>query len=84
VVSLVPDAGDHSFFPHIHRLQKTYAKHLARLRGTGEGVGSVNEDGAVLNECPVPVDGPDGTTSEHAANLWSECTLGMRIALVLT
>ena len=31
----------------------------------------MNENGAVHNECLVPADGPDGTTSEHAVNLWS-------------
>ena len=60
-----------------HRLQKTYAKHLARLRGTGEGVGGVNEGGTVHNECLVPADGPDGTTPEHAVNLWGKCVLGI-------
>lgn len=68
---------------HVHRLQKTYAKHLATLRGTGEGVGSVNEDGAVFNECLVPADGPDGATPEHAVNLWSECNSGTQIVFIL-
>ena len=80
MVSLVPGVGDHSSFVRTHRLQKTYGKHLARLRGTGEGVNGVSENGAVLNECPVPVDGPDGMTSEHAMNLWGECTLATQIA----
>lgn len=62
-----------------HRLQKAYTKHLARLRGTGEGVGSVNEGGAIHNECLVPADGPDGATPEHAVNLWSEFIVGMQI-----
>ena len=64
--------GDCLFLTCTCRLQKTYAKHLGRLRGTGEGVSGVNEDGAILNECPVPADGPDRTTSESAVNLWSE------------
>ena len=63
--------GAHVFSAHA-RLQKTYAKHLARLRGTGEGVGDVNEGGAINNECLAPADGPDRTTPEHAMNLWSE------------
>ena len=59
----------------VDRLQKTYGKYLARLRGTGEGVGGVNADGEIHNECLVPADGPDKTTSEYAVNLWSEYAL---------
>ncbi|KAF9787449.1 hypothetical protein BJ322DRAFT_723306 [Thelephora terrestris] len=53
-------------------LQKTYAKYLARLRRTGEGVSRVNEGGAVHNDCPISADGPDETTPEYAMNLWEE------------
>ena len=56
------------------RLQKTYSKHLARLRRTGEGVGGVGEGGLVYSECLVPADGPDTTTPQHTVNLWSEWT----------
>lgn len=65
---------------HAYRLQKTYAKNLARLRATGEGVGGENEDGVVHNTCLVPVDGPDNMTPGHAVNLWSECVVNASIA----
>ena len=61
------------------RLQKTYARHLVRLRKTGEGV--TDKDGAVHNECMVPADGPDSATSRHAVNLWGETTLYVGILI---
>ncbi|KAF9032578.1 hypothetical protein BJ165DRAFT_1331795, partial [Panaeolus papilionaceus] len=65
-------------------LKKTYREHLGRLNQTGNGVENPSEsDGAPSNlgdshqrlpDCFIPPDGPNGTTTARALNLWAEIT----------
>ncbi|KAJ7258505.1 hypothetical protein C8J57DRAFT_1073204 [Mycena rebaudengoi] len=51
----------------------TYKKHAKRLRQTGGGIGGNDDDDEGLHEymsCYIPNEGPDGTTTPEAKNLW--------------